>query len=527
MSAEASPEAVAAQLGAPALAVDGRKVAPMLCAPDEAGGAVLASREHVFELKLDGVRIIADRRDEAVRLSYRRLRDATRTYPEVERAVRALPVPRVVLDGEIVAFGDGGLPDFQLLGRRIQADGASVERAAVDVPVAYLVFDVLAVGDHDVRGLPLEARRALLERIVPKNEGAIVQVPPSFDDGVALFRMCLEKGLEGVVAKRRGSAYREGERTTDWIKVKNLVERDLVVVGWTEGEGRRARLGALELAAWDEGGLVACGSVGSGLDEETIDALLPRLRSLETPAPTARGKRTPARGRHHVRPEIIVSVRFMGLSAEGKLRAPAFRGVRPDARIEDCRLAPRTKAHEPRDLARAGAEARHAHVRCVGLRVEGPRGGEGAVAKAARALRDLAAEIGLPSVPLASVPFALDVLLPTRGASDEAATTLATILAQMTTSPQARVRVLVRAPVPWSRVDPSRIAVPLAWEEELEGFVARAAPVELALERLARLGAEAAGDPALVLHAPGEGLAAAVSTLERLVARWAAAREAR
>ncbi len=520
-------EALAAELGAPRGDVDGRRLGPMLCAADEAGGAVLASRDHVFELKLDGVRIVADRRAGDVKLTYRRLRDATTVYPEVARALGELATSRVVLDGEIVAFDDRGLPDFQRLGRRIQADGAAAERAAARVPVAYLVFDVLAVGDRDVRKLPLEARRALLERIVPKNEGSIVQLPPTFEDGSALFRMCLEKGLEGVVAKRRGSVYRDGDRTTDWIKVKNLLERDVVVVGWTEGEGRRARLGALELAAYEGGELVACGSVGSGLDEDTIDLLLERLRAIEVPAPTARGRRTPARGRHHVRPELVVSVRFMGVSAEGKLRAPVFRGVRPDARIEDCALegelpGPKRVSSPPAvrdDEARAAAEARHAELRCVALRVEGPRGARDGVSEAARAVRDLAEEIGLPAVALAAVPGALDVLLPAN-APDAAAQTLGAIVAQMTTTERARVRVLVRAPLPWSRVDPARVAVPLAWDE-VEDFVERGAPLEVAR---ARLGAP---DPALALHAGGKGLSSAVAELERIVARWAAGRPAR
>lgn len=497
---------LAIELGAPRGDVDGRRLLPTLCTPDDGGGAVLASRSHVFELKLDGVRIVADKRGGDVALAYRRLRDATTSYPEIARAVAALPVERVVLDGEIVAFDAQGHPDFQLLGRRIHARGASAVRAAVDVPVAYLVFDVVAIGDRDLRRLPLEARRAILEELVAGAASELVRLPPTFDDGVALFRTCLEKGLEGVVAKRRGSPYRDGDRTADWVKVKNLVERDLVVVGWTEGEGRRSTLGSLDLAAYENGDLVACGSVGSGLDEATIDALLPALRALDVPKPTARGKRLLDRTRRHVRPEIIVSVRFMALSADRNLRAPVFRGVRPDARLEDCVLEGAPAETVPR-------------LDAVALRVEGPRGAAGAVASAARAVRDIAIEIGLPHLALAAIPGSVDVLLATGGAPEDAARALAEIVARLVSSERARVRVLVKAPAPWSKVDPARVAMPLAWDE-LERFVDDGARIAVAA---ARRGAVAD----LVLGGEVPDLGAAVRALEALVARWAGGGPAR
>lgn len=505
---------LAIELGAPRGDVEGRRVLPMLCAQDDAGGVILGSRAHVFELKLDGVRIVADKRGDLVRLAYRRLRDATASYPEVARAVASLPADRVVLDGEIVAFDAKGHPDFQLLGRRIQAGGASVARAAAEVPVCYLVFDVLAIEDRDLRRLPLEARRAILEELVPDSARGTVRLPPTFDDGVALFRTCVENGLEGVVAKRRGSVYRDGDRTTDWVKVKNLVERDLVVVGWTEGEGRRSRLGALDLAAYEDGDLVACGSVGSGLDEDTIDALLPTLRALEVPKPTARGRRTPDRSRRHVRPELVVSVRFMSLSADRKVRAPVFRGVRPDARLEDCVL----------DASEVEAAGESVPVDAVALRVEGPRGAATAVATAARAIRDVAIEIGLPSLALAAMPGSLDVLLATGSAPEAARRALAEIVLRLVASDRARARVLVRPPSPWSQVDPVRVAMPLGWDE-LERFVAEGARAEVAAARRAALGPDE--DPALVLRGEARELGAAVVALEALVARWAGGGPAR
>lgn len=311
----------------------------MLCVRDESGGRVLVDPGYVFELKLDGARILATKQGASVSLAYRRQRDASVSYPEIADAVRALPLTDVVLDGEVVAFDERGMPSFELLAHRIQARGPARVQSAI--PVAYVVFDVLSAEGQDLRALPLEARRRALEAILPAERhgpGARIRLHPSFDDGRALMEFCRAHALEGVVAKRRGSRYR-GERSADWVKVKRELENDFVVVGWTEGSGARGSLGALDLAAWEGDELVVRGSVGSGLDQETIDALLPELRALEVPSATARGRYAQKRERHFVRPRLVVSVRYTALTSEGMLRHPVFRGVRPDVTAEDCRPA--------------------------------------------------------------------------------------------------------------------------------------------------------------------------------------------
>lgn len=325
-------------LGAPVGDIDGRKLTPMLCERSEGGPRVLGRQGWTYELKLDGVRIVADKRGDAVALTYRRSRDATASYPEIADAIRALPFERVVLDGEIVAFDAEGRPDFERLGTRIQVATKDARKAAVQVPVAYVVFDVLAVGDRDVRGLPLEARKAILERVLAGERSSLLRIAPTFDSGVELFALCREKRLEGVVAKRHGSSYRVGERTTDWLKIKCELEADFVIVGWAEGEGRRAQLGALDLAAWEDGKFVIRGAVGSGLDEDTIERLLDVLRPLVVDKPMATGKWNAKKSRFYVRPEIVVSVQYMSFSTDGSLKHPVFRGIRPDLAPEDCTI---------------------------------------------------------------------------------------------------------------------------------------------------------------------------------------------
>lgn len=332
-------EHLAIELGAPKGDRDGTKLVPMLCGRDETGERVLGESGWIYELKLDGVRILADKRKDRVSLGYRKMRDATDSYPEIADAVAKLGEERVVLDGEVVAFDEKGRPDFQRLGTRIQTRGHGARRAAQSVPVVYVVFDVLVVGDRDVTGLPIEARKAILERIVSEGGESPIRLHPMFSDGKELFRQCRAHELEGVVAKRKGSTYRPDDRSADWVKVKCELDADLVVIGWTEGEGKRSRLGALDLGAYDGERLVVRGTVGSGLDEDVIDELLDRLRALEVPKPLAEGKLRPKRGRRFfTKPEIVVSVRYLGISTDGLMRHPVFRGLRHDLAPEDCTI---------------------------------------------------------------------------------------------------------------------------------------------------------------------------------------------
>lgn len=337
-------EELAQYLGAAASTGDVRPSAPMLCEREEAAERILDRAGYLFELKLDGVRIVADKREGRVTLRYRTGRDATESYPEVARVLATLADERVVLDGEIVAFDERGRPDFQRLGHRIQTDTKRPRGRGSSslVHVVYVVFDVLAVGPYDLRAFPLEARKEILARVVPVEglEGGVVRVHPTFDSGVALFEFCREQRLEGVVAKKLGSPYRGGDRSIDWLKIKRELDAEFVVVGWTEGEGDRSRLGALELGAYDGDRLVFRGRVGSGLHGAIIDSLLERLLPLEVADPVAQGRYTPKPRRHHCRPEIVVSVRYGGFSVDGLLRFAVFRGVRPDVEPKDCTAAP-------------------------------------------------------------------------------------------------------------------------------------------------------------------------------------------
>jgi bifunctional non-homologous end joining protein LigD len=204
------------------------------------------------------------------------------------------------------------------------------------IPVTFVVFDLLGLGDYDLRLLPLHCRRQFLQRILPETK--MVRRIDVFEDPGALLAFCHQHRLEGIVAKRNDSPYRTGPlRSDDWVKLKNERSDDFVVVGFTLGEGARSRMGAIDVASFDAGQFTYRGKVGSGLDDRAIDMLLARLLPLRADSPSATGEYHPApRGRIHVRPEVVVSVKFGAFSQGGSLRFPVFRGIRDDVLPEEC-----------------------------------------------------------------------------------------------------------------------------------------------------------------------------------------------
>jgi len=335
-------EQAARAAGAVPGGVVAKDLEPMLCADS---GATLEDPNRLYELKLDGVRLLAEKRDGTVTLRFRSGMVVTLLFPEIARALAALPPASLVLDGEIVSFDSEGRPSFQRLGPRIHARRAhDRQRAIAQVPVVFLAFDVLGVGDLDLRQVPLERRKQLLFELLPRR-GFVTPLDHLVGDGRALFTLCRERRLEGVVAKRRDGPYRPGpRRTTDWVKIKCEREDDFVVVGVSAGKGSRRDLGALVLGSFEPGGdLVLRGKVGSGLDQAAIDDLLPRLRELRTDQRAARGE-IERGGYQPVRPELVVRVRYVGFTDEGRLRAPVYVGLRADVPPESCRVAPPAEA---------------------------------------------------------------------------------------------------------------------------------------------------------------------------------------
>jgi bifunctional non-homologous end joining protein LigD len=223
-----------------------------------------------FEPKWDGVRALAVC-DTSTRLFSRNGKDMTEGYPELAGLHDRLVALDAVLDGEIVAFQDGK-PSFQLLQQRMHVrEPRRVEALAKRIPVVFMAFDLIYLDGKSLTAEPLRERRAALEEILVPDEH--VQLSPLVEGaGVALYRAAEEQGLEGIVAKRLDSRYEPGARSRSWLKVKLTYDADVVIVGWTEGEGRRAgSIGSLVMAVYDSDGLRYVGNVGTGFDRAGLD----------------------------------------------------------------------------------------------------------------------------------------------------------------------------------------------------------------------------------------------------------------
>ncbi|MBI2963955.1 MAG: DNA ligase D [Deltaproteobacteria bacterium] len=331
-----------AALGAARRRLRAADVRPMLA---EARDRPFSGKDWLFELKYDGFRLLVAREGGEPRLLYRRGDDVTARFPEIARAVRALPFDSLVMDGEVVVLDETGRPSFQRLQKRAQlARAADVERAAGEHPATAFLFDLVGVEGFDLRSLPLVERKEILRRIVPP-AGALRYADHVAERGGDFFEEVGRLGLEGMVAKQRSSPYRAG-RSADWIKVRREHAADFAIVGFTEPGGSRRGLGALHLAGGAAGDLRYAGRVGSGLDERTLGALRGRLQGLRRPSPPCSGP-TP-RGREHVwvEPELVCEVRFKERTGDGSLRQPVFLRLREDKTIGDG-LAPQAERVAP------------------------------------------------------------------------------------------------------------------------------------------------------------------------------------
>jgi len=345
--------ALAAELGAkPPGPKKAGFLPPMVCALD---GAPTASPHFLYELKLDGVRILATKSEGRTRLHYRSGKACSENYADVVRAVRSLPLDHLVLDGEIVTFDERGQPNFHRLGPRIRTQRVrDLQRVMAQVPVVYLVFDVLEVGHGDqvldTRPLPLRQRNRIRQEIVRGN-GLLRSLDHIEEKGDALWQLVLAQGMEGMVAKRAESSYQHGPSVSgDWVKIKRELDEEFVVVGWTEGKGTRGSLGALCLASYGGSELRYRGRVGSGLDHKTISELSKLLAARTTDEPAFSGEVPPDAGVvRYAKPELVVRVRHHGYTDDAHLRAPVFLGLRDDVRPEDCRSAPHDEVTAERE----------------------------------------------------------------------------------------------------------------------------------------------------------------------------------
>jgi bifunctional non-homologous end joining protein LigD len=289
-----------------------------------------------YEIKWDGMRVLADVTPEGVQAWSANGRDAAVAFPELAALAPALAPLDVLLDGEVVALDDEGRPSFGRLQRRMHVSSAAeAARRAAETPVAYVVFDLLRLGGHELTGRPWRERRRLLDQIADDLPPG-VDLARVYDDGPGLLAVSEQRGLEGIVAKRTDSTYVPGGRSRQWVKIKVRRHDELVVGGWSGGAGNReGRLGSLLVGFHDvpgDGVLRYAGRVGSGFTSAELDRVAARLAPLASdtcpfePPPPALHRR----GAHWVRPEMAVEIAYGEWTTDGRLRHPVYLGERVD-----------------------------------------------------------------------------------------------------------------------------------------------------------------------------------------------------
>ena len=321
--------------------VDVGAVHPMLA---ESANEAFTRDDWIFELKLDGYRLIAGKQNGEARLLTRNGNDYTDVFPEISRAMKALPVEDVVLDGEVVVLDEQGIPRFSRLQQRGRLSSPlDVKRAAVELPATYYAFDLLALDGFDLRSLPLVRRKELLKEAIPKL-GPVRALDHIEREGEAFLEQVAKLGLEGIIAKKADAPYRAG-RTDKWLKIKREPTSDFVVVGFTAPKGGRSHLGALQLADYVGDQLVYAGRVGTGFDESMLTKLDTELAALVRDTPSCAGpliggvvtETIPeAKTTTWVEPVTVVEVSFREWTPDGLLRHSKFERLRTDKPPRDC-----------------------------------------------------------------------------------------------------------------------------------------------------------------------------------------------
>jgi len=309
-------------------------VEPMLAKPGELPG----DEGWAYEIKWDGIRAVAFVEGGRIKLMSRRKSVITGGYPELSALGRALGTHEAILDGEIVAF-ENGLPSFQKLQSRMNlTSDAQIRRMAASTPVVYMIFDLLWLDGHSLMEQSYEDRRRLLGKL--ELTGPAWQTPAyHVGDGAGLLEASKAQGLEGVVAKRLNCPYIPGRRTPGWVKVKNVRSAEVVIGGWTAGDGGRAgRLGALSLGFYEDGELVFAGKAGSGFNEAELKRVQGLLEPLARPTSPFTAGLKPEKGTKFVEPQLVASVVYTEMTRDGTLRHPVYKGLRDD--IDPAQVGP-------------------------------------------------------------------------------------------------------------------------------------------------------------------------------------------
>jgi bifunctional non-homologous end joining protein LigD len=299
-----------------------------------------AAGDWIYELKFDGIRLIAVKSGKKVSLLSRNRNELGGRFPEIVEAVKNLPADECVIDGEVVALDEEGRSSFQLLQAREMEGGES--------PVYFYAFDLLQLDGKSLMSLPLEARKSILEQLCADARETIRYSGNIGGDANALLDEVKRRGLEGIIGKQRNSIYEQGRRSGAWIKLKCVSEQEFVIGGYTPPQGSRKHFGAILVGYYKEKKLVFAGKVGTGFTAKSLSMLHKKFRAQErsdcpfVDLPSKQNGEwvqgiTPSmmRKMHWLNPVFVCEIKFAEWTRDGKLRAPVFLGLREDKKPSD------------------------------------------------------------------------------------------------------------------------------------------------------------------------------------------------
>jgi bifunctional non-homologous end joining protein LigD len=303
---------------------------PMLSSPGVPKD--LVSPGFIYEPKLEGIRAFLIKTAKGIKLINRKGRDISASYPELLNPA-LIPADSCMLDGEILIFDKNGNPGLNLVLKREHiANEDDINKAAEEMPATFCAFDLLAINGKNMVAKTLDTRKNELDKLITGN--ARLQKVFYTSDGIGLWDFIMAKHLDGVVAKKKDSAYLAGKRTGLWLKIPNSKIQDCVIVGYTKGT---RLISALGLAAYIDGKLTWLGKVGAGFSNKVVDELYPEIQKLhiDSPALSIAGRNEDI---NWVKPLLVCEVQFQVSANEGIIRNPVFLGMRPARHAKDCIL---------------------------------------------------------------------------------------------------------------------------------------------------------------------------------------------
>lgn len=302
-----------------------KSIAPMLIAENK---PAFDDPDWIYELKLDGIRCVAYMDASGTILRNKRNKDVTAIYPELGESHRQAE-DRCILDGEVFILRDGKNDFFEMQRRALMSNAFKIRLAADKLPVSFVAFDLLYLGNKPLTELPLIERKALLEQTIHETERLAISRYIEAQ-GVALYQAAEAQGLEGIVAKRKDSLYRMGKRTKEWVKCKALLDDDFVVCGYYF---KAENLVSIILGQYTGGTLIYQSHVVMGISKDDFQHISSqadvRKERYYSGFPDFDGA-------VWIAPRLVCKVQFMERTPGGGLRQPVFRGLRNDKAAEDC-----------------------------------------------------------------------------------------------------------------------------------------------------------------------------------------------